>query len=662
MDLLDAVWLIPALPLAGFLALVVGGRKLGEPAAGWLATSAIGGAFLATVAVFLELLSHDGEERQHVTTLFEWVPVNGFSVDVAFLVDPLSITMALFVTGIGTLIHLYSIGYMHGDERFSKFFVYLNLFAFSMLMLVLADNFLLSFLGWEGVGACSYFLISFWFTRESAAVAGKKAFVTNRIGDFGFMVAMFLLFSTLGTLEYWGDHGVMHLAEEGRLSEYTASAVVLLLFVGAAGKSAQLPLYLWLPDAMEGPTPVSALIHAATMVTAGVFLLVRCAPILEHADPAVTLLIAGIGAATALFAATVACAQDDIKKVLAYSTVSQLGYMVLAVGSGAYVAAIFHMITHAFFKALLFLGAGSVIHGMHDEQDMKRMGALRKWMPITWATFLVGWLAISGVPPLSGFWSKDEILAGAWGRSPVLWAVGVLVALLTAYYMSRQVFLVFYGEERWRAGHHEAHAEGTGTEGEQGELTTPEPVHDDHAGAEPHESPWVMWAPLAVLAVLAAVGGLLNLPLFSETLFLEHWLEPSLGHTEHHVLTSGTKIALGAVAAVTAVLGIGLAYATWYKKRPAENANLEPAILQKAWGYDAGVAALVGGPGEAAAEGAATFDRRVVDGAVNGLATLVRSGGDQLRKVQTGYVRNYALGLTAGVVILLVWTIVRVGL
>ena len=663
MDILDAVWLIPALPLAGFLTLLVAGRKLGEPWAGWLATSAIGGAFLATVVVFAELLSLHGEERRHVTTLFEWVPVNGFSVDVAFLVDPLSITMALFVTGIGTLIHLYSVGYMHGDERFSKFFVYLNLFAFSMLMLVLADNFLLSFLGWEGVGACSYFLISFWFTRESAAVAGKKAFVTNRIGDFGFMVAMFLLFATVGSLEYWGDSGVFTNVE--RLSTYTASAVVLLLFVGAAGKSAQLPLYLWLPDAMEGPTPVSALIHAATMVTAGVFLLVRSAPLLEHADPAVTTIIAVVGALTALFAATVACAQDDIKKVLAYSTVSQLGYMVLAVGSGAYVAAIFHMITHAFFKALLFLGAGSVIHGMHDEQDMKRMGNLRRWMPITWATFLVGWLAISGVPPLSGFWSKDEVLAGAWSKSPLLWAVGVLVALLTAYYMSRQVFLVFYGEDRWRhAGAHHEDAETGHEDGEHGQLTEPEPVHADagHGGAEPHESPWVMTLPLVVLAGLAAVGGLLNLPLFKATLFLEHWLEPSLGHVEHHVLTSATKIGLGAFAAVAAVAGIALAYVTWFKKRPEENENLEPAILAKAWRYDEGVAALVGGPGRAVAEVAAATDRNIVDGAVNGLATLVREGGGQLRKLQTGYVRNYALGLAGGVVVLLLWTLVRVGL
>jgi NADH-quinone oxidoreductase subunit L len=372
------------------------------------------------------------------------------------------------------------------------------------------------------------------------------------------------------------------------------------------------------------------------MVTAGVYLLVRCAPLLQHADPAVTMLIAGVGAATALFAATVACAQDDIKKVLAYSTVSQLGYMVMAAGSGAYVAAIFHMITHAFFKALLFLGAGSVIHGMHDEQDMKRMGNLRKWMPITWATFLVGWLAISGVPPFAGFWSKDEILAGAFNRSPVLWAAGVLVALLTAYYMSRQVVLVFYGAERFES-------------------------EGDHA-VHPHESPWVMTAPLVILAVLAMAGGLINLPLFHGTLFLEHWLEPSLGHVETETLTNATKIALGAVAVVAAAIGIGLAYVTWYRKRPEENANLEPAILREAWRYDAAVAAFVGGPGEAAANGIAAFDKQVVDGAVNGTATIVREGGGQLRKLQTGYVRNYALGLAGGVVLLLAWTLLRVGL
>ncbi len=354
------------------------------------------GSFFVAVGVFFDLMGLHGEERRFEQDLFSWIGAGGLDVHVGFLVDPLSVTMALFVTGVGALIHLYSVGYMHGDERYPTFFVYLNLFAFSMLMLVLADSFLLTFLGWEGVGACSYFLISFWFERPTAATAGKKAFVTNRVGDFGFMLAMFLIFATFGSLNY-----VPVLEGAHDLAKGTATAIALLLFVGAVGKSAQLPLYVWLPDAMEGPTPVSALIHAATMVTAGVFLMVRVNPILDMAPGALTL-IAVIGALTAFFAATIACAQNDIKKVLAYSTVSQLGYMFLAVGSGAYIAAIFHMVTHAFFKALLFLGAGSVIHGMHDEQDMKRMGALRKWLPITSGTFIVGWLAIAGVPPFSG--------------------------------------------------------------------------------------------------------------------------------------------------------------------------------------------------------------------------------------------------------------------
>ncbi|MEA2717722.1 MAG: NADH-quinone oxidoreductase subunit, partial [Actinomycetota bacterium] len=442
--MLEAVWLIPALPLTGFLVLLVAGRRLGDPRAGWLATAMMGAAFLTTLIVFLGLVGRHGEERVFTQTLFPWIQSGSLRVNVGFLVDPLSVTMALFVTGVGALIHLYAVGYMHGDEKYPKFFVYLNLFAFSMLMLVLSDNFLLTFLGWEGVGACSYLLISFWFERPTAASAGKKAFITNRIGDFGFMIAMFLIFATVGTLDY-----VPALAALGRAPEYTASAVALLLFLGAAGKSAQLPLYVWLPDAMEGPTPVSALIHAATMVTAGVFLMVRVNPVLAAA-PDVSTFIAWVGVLTALFAATIACAQNDIKKVLAYSTISQLGYMFLAVGSGAYAAAIFHMVTHAFFKALLFLGAGSVIHGMHDEQDMKRMGGLRTWMPITSGTFIVGWLAIAGVPPFSGFWSKDDILLNAFDKSPALWFVGLVTALLTAYYMSRQVFLVFYGDERWK--------------------------------------------------------------------------------------------------------------------------------------------------------------------------------------------------------------------
>ena len=442
--MLDAAFLIPAFPLLGFVTILVFGRRLGEPGAGWIATLAMGGSFAASVVTFLGLIAEDKEQRRFVQTLWEWVPAGDFSVDVGFLVDPLSITMTLFITGVGALIHLYSIGYMHGDENFSKFFLYLNLFAFSMLMLVLGDNMLLTFLGWEGVGACSYFLISFWFTEEANASAGKKAFVTNRVGDWGFMVAMFLLFTTIGSIEYVDIFG-----NAGELSENTATAITVLLLVGAAGKSAQFPLYLWLPDAMAGPTPVSALIHAATMVTSGVYLLTRVNPVIAESASWSTDLIAWIGAGSALFAATIAVAQNDIKKVLAYSTVSQLGYMILAVGIGAYVAAIFHMITHAFFKALLFLGSGSVIHGMHHDQDMRHYGALRALMPITSATFIVGWLAIAGVPPFSGFWSKDEILAYAYDVNPALWVVGLVTALLTAFYMSRQVFMTFFGEYRY---------------------------------------------------------------------------------------------------------------------------------------------------------------------------------------------------------------------
>ena len=446
--MLEAAWLIPAFPLAGFVLLLAFGRKLGEPLAGWLATLASAGAFVATVIVYVGLLGEDLEHRFFAQRLFTWVDSGSFSVDFGLLVDPLSVTMALFITGVGTLIHLYSIGYMHGDERFSTFFVYLNLFVFSMLVLVFGDNLLLTFLGWEGVGVCSYFLISFWFTDGANATAGKKAFVTNRVGDFGFMLAAFLVFTELGSIRYFDI-----LTRSSELSTFSATLIVLLFLLAAAGKSAQLPLFVWLPDAMAGPTPVSALIHAATMVTSGVFLLTRLNPILAEAELWSRGLVAWVGAITALVAATIAVAQTDIKKVLAYSTVSQLGYLFLAVGVGGYVGAIFHMVTHAFFKALLFLGSGSVIHGLHDEQDMRRMGGLGRLMPITAFTFMIGWLAIAGVPPFSGFWSKDEILLYAWNADDIggkgLWAVGLVTALLTAFYMTRQVILTFFGRTRF---------------------------------------------------------------------------------------------------------------------------------------------------------------------------------------------------------------------
>ena len=629
--MLDIVWLIPALPLAGFLAILVFGRRLGDPKAGWFATLMAAASFVATLGVFLDLLSKGEEERHHVVTLFSWVPVAGKSIDMAFLADPLSITMALFVTGIGSLIHLYAIGYMHGDPRFSKFFLYLNLFVFSMLMLVLGSNLLVTFLGWEGVGTCSYLLISFWHERDSAATAGKKAFVTNRVGDWGFMMAMFFAFWQVGSLDY---------SALGGLTGTTATAVALFAFIGACGKSAQLPLYLWLPDAMEGPTPVSALIHAATMVTAGVFLMVRLNPVLHAADSYAGTIIAIVGVATALFAATVAVAQNDIKKVLAYSTVSQLGYMFLAVGSGAYVAAIFHMVTHAFFKALLFLGSGSVIHGMHHEQDMRKMGALRVLMPITAGTFIVGWLAIAGVPPFAGFWSKDEILLFAYDKSPVLYALGLAAAVLTAYYMTRQVIMVFFGQAKWKDAHEE---------------------HGAHGDFEPHESPKVMLIPLVVLAGLSIVGGGLQLPFNESVKKLEHWLEPVVAPGEHHLSTGADdiKYVLMGVAILAAVAGIVGAYLVYAKHKAKP---IEPTILAEGWYYDKAVSDFMGGPGRAAFEGVAWADATIVDGAVNGAGALVQAAAGEARKVQSGNVRNYAAVIGIGVTLLLGWFVIVRGL
>jgi NADH-quinone oxidoreductase subunit L len=648
---LDAVWLIPALPLAGFLILLVAGRRLGEPAAGWIATLMCAGSFVASVVVFAGLLDENEEGRQFTQTLFEWVPAGGLRVDVGFLADPLSITMALFITGVSALIHLYAIGYMRGDADFPKFFVYMNLFVFSMLMLVLGSNLLVTFLGWEGVGACSYWLISFWFSSDANATAGKKAFITNRIGDWGFLLAMFLAFATVGTLNYEGLF-----ASVPTIAPVTATAIGLLLFLGAVGKSAQIPLYIWLPDAMAGPTPVSALIHAATMVTAGVFLMTRVNPILGAGYDWVPDVIAWVGVITAFVAATIAIAQNDIKKVLAYSTVSQLGYMFLAVGVGAYVAAIFHMIAHAFFKALLFLGAGSVIHGMDGEQDMRRMGGLRTFMPLTAATFMVGWLAIAGVPPFAGFWSKDDILLFAWGSGAAggkaLWAIGLVTALLTGYYMSRQVFMVFFGEARWRTEPAPQPAS-VGAAANELDLET-----DEHAHGEPHESPWIMTAPLVVLAMLSIAGGVINLPFSERVDFLEDFLHPVLGVNEAEIAVStGAKVALAAVAIGAGLVGIALAAVVYLRHRVRA---IEPEVLAHAWYYDEEVTAFMGGPGRKSFDAIAWFDAHIIDGAVNGVATLVRGVGGRLRPLQSGFVRSYALGVTIGVVVVLGYFITRV--
>jgi NADH-quinone oxidoreductase subunit L len=461
----------------------------------------------------------------------------------------------------------------------------------------------------------------------------------------------------------------------GALATVTATGIALMFFVGAAGKSAQLPLYIWLPDAMEGPTPVSALIHAATMVTAGVYLMARLAPILHYAPDALTV-IACVGALTALYAATIACGQDDIKKVLAYSTISQLGYMFLGIGAGAYTAGLFHMITHAFFKALLFLGAGSVIHGLHEQQDMKKMGGLRKWMPITFSTFVIGWLAISGIFPFAGFWSKDDILAAAYGShgqlGKVLWAVGFLTAGLTAYYMSRQVALVFLGEARWKEAEHPAEAEEGSELQAKPELTQHEPVAQsagdhtqsgDHteSGGEPHEAPWPMAFPLVVLGFAAAVGGVINLP-WGKWDLLTRWLEPVFPAAiapEPHVATA-VKVTLAVLTVVLCLGGLALGLLPWL--RTIYHPKLEPAVLKNAWYFDEGVSAFVAGPGEELADFAAyRVDKGVIDGAVNGVAALTSLGGRTLRKLQTGYVRNYALGLAGGAAALLLYVAIRAG-
>ena len=629
--MLRVVFLVPLLPLAGFLVLVVAGRKLGNPLAGWVATFMVATSFVVTAIVFAGLFRLPVGARSYTQTWYMWISSGHLHVDMGLLVDPLSMTMAAFVTGVSALIHLYSIGYMEHDEDFPKFFLYLNLFVASMLVLVLADNFLLLFLGWEGVGVCSYFLIGFWFERDSASSAAKKAMIFNRIGDAAFLVALFLIYERTGSLEY---HTVFaHLSSVG---EPSLVAIGLLLFAGAVGKSAQIPLYPWLADAMEGPTPVSALIHAATMVTAGVYLMCRINPILYRA-PDAGHVIAIIGAATALLGATIACAQNDIKKILAYSTISQLGYMFLAAGIGAYDAAIFLMLTHAFYKALLFLGAGSVIHAMNDEQDVKTMGDLARVMPITAVTFLIGWLAIGGFPLLSGFWSKGDVLLNSFGFSPALWAVGAITAVLTAYYLGRAYLLVFRGEQRWD----EARPAG-GTK-----------------GLHPHDPSWVMSLPLVVLGALSGLGGLINLPIHPSFDFLDRWLSPVFASRlfDHHFGLGGVW-AFAIIDAALALFGIGLAAALW--GRTYERPSLEPVFLQRAWYIDWAYDHFIARPStEVAVETASVVEVQGIDGAVNGFAWVIRASGRQLRKVQTGYVRNYALGLTAGLVLILAYVLTR---
>jgi NADH-quinone oxidoreductase subunit L len=663
-DLLDLIWIVPALPALGAAILLLFGRRLGEPKAGWLATGLMGLSFAWSVVMLLAL--RDVEPRTHTVDLFTWFPTGGLQVKLGFLADPLSITFILFVTGVSTLIHVYSLGYMHGDENFGRFFAFMNLFCASMLVLVLGSSFLVTFLGWEGVGLCSYLLVSFWFQRNSAAVAGKKAFVTTRVGDFGFMVAMFLIFAELGSLDYSAMS-----SGAGKLAAGTATAIALLLFLGAVGKSAQFPLHVWLPDAMEGPTPVSALIHAATMVTAGVFLVARAHPFFEASGGTALTVVSIIGAGTALFAATIALIQVDIKRVLAYSTISQLGFMFLALGVRAYAAAIFLVVAHAFYKATLFLGAGSVIHASDDNQDIRTMGGLRKYMPLTALGFIIAWLAIAGIPPFAGFWAKDEVLSRAYFAGDYgVWIIGTLAALLTAFYMTREVWLVFFGNERFRA------AEPVEAAGEEGAFSLESPTvpawvppKPPVLAHEPHESPITMTFPIVTLAVLAAVGGVISLP-FKSVEFLSDWLDPVFADALKVDVTSFVAAAtLEGISVIFGIAGLVLAVALYRRGIPSpegdplpERLGVTARVFQHAYYFDEAIANLVRGPVTRGAEWLSrSFDLGIIDGAVNGVATLVRDAGGRLRRVQTGLVRNYALGVVIGAVALIVFLAVRAG-
>ncbi len=617
--------LILLLPLAGFLVVLIFGRGLSERAIGAVGTGAVALSFAFAVATYVDLLSRSA--REVTVTMFTWFDVGGLHVSAALLIDPLSVTMALFVTGISALIHLYSIGYMHGERDFRKFFLYLNLFVFSMLTLVLANNLVVTFVGWEGVGVCSYWLVAYYFDRDSAATAGKKAFIYNRVGDVGLLVAMFLLFSRLHTLSY-----LRIFDRAGTMTSVSATVVVLALLLAATGKSAQIPLFNWLPDAMEGPTPVSALIHAATMVTAGVYLLARMAPVLALSSSG-RATIAVIGAATSFVAATIATSQRDIKKVLAFSTVSQIGYMVLAVGAGAYSAAIFLMIGHAFFKALLFLGSGSVIHALDGEQDMRKMGGLARYLPLTFPTFLIAWLAISGIPPFAGFWAKGDVLTNVYAYSKPLWLLGVLTAILTAYYMSRLFVLTFRGTERFREVTH---------------------------GHDPHESPWVMTVPLVVLAVLTTLGGVIDLPWIHHN-SLAGFLDPTFGYlplTAH--ASTGAQYALAAVDVVAALLGLAAAFSIWRNR--VSSPVYERRFLERVWRWDDAYDATIGRPLTRAAQlGDTVVEPRVIDGAVAAVAGGVRRSAEGLRKAQSGFARHYALAMVLGVSIVVVYLVARVG-
>ena len=625
--MMDYVWLIPLFPLIGFLINGLVGKSLPKGVVGTIGATAVGLSFLVTVAIFLELLKLPADARSVEKVVYTWIASGSFKASVAFLIDPLSLIMLLVVSGVSTLIHIYSIGYMHDDEGFYRYFAYLNLFVFSMLILVSANNFLLMFVGWEGVGLCSYLLIGFWYEKKSASDAGKKAFVVNRIGDFGFLLGIFLIFWTFGSVNFTE---VFPLAAKYPVGSGVLTAITLCLFLGATGKSAQLPLYTWLPDAMEGPTPVSALIHAATMVTAGVFMVTRCSTMFALAPVSMTV-VAAVGAITAIFAATIGITQFDIKRVLAYSTVSQLGYMFLACGVGAFTSGIFHLMTHAFFKALLFLGSGSVIHGMHGEQDMRKMGGLKKYMPITYWTFFLATLAIAGIFPFAGFFSKDEILFHSLVSGHyVFWGIATVAAFITAFYMFRAVFMTFKGEERF-----------------------------DHHHVHPHESPSLMTVPLMVLAGLSVVGGLVGFPIIEGANKFKAFLAPSITPLIHEIHAPvWFEIVMMFFSMAVAGAGIFMAYKMYMKQPELPDKVIAkiPVVYDLVYNkyyvdeiYDATVVEPIKNGSDFLWHG---VDENVIDGAVNGSATTIGWLSSHLRKLETGFVQNYALAILVGVVLI----------
>ncbi|MCB9474093.1 MAG: NADH-quinone oxidoreductase subunit L [Candidatus Delongbacteria bacterium] len=644
---------IPLFPLLGFLVNGLLGKRLPMKLSGTLASVAIGASFVTSVLVFMQFVQLEESARLISVSFFHWMHVGGLSLDWTLQLDPLSLVFALFVSGVATLIHIYSIGYMSEEKSYWRYFAYLNLFCFSMLMLVLGGNYLVMFLGWEGVGLCSYLLIGFWFTDMEKAIAGKKAFVVNRIGDFGFLVAMFLMFAHYGTLDFLPLFDAIGGEASG---SWLPTAIALFLFIGATGKSAQIPLYVWLPDAMAGPTPVSALIHAATMVTAGVYMIGRSHVIYTLAPTALAV-VATVGALTALFAASMGLAQNDIKKVLAYSTVSQLGYMFLGMGVGAYSAGLFHVVTHAFFKALLFLGSGAVIHAMHhvyhavhdhhkDPQDMRNMGGLKSHLPITYWTFLIGTIAIAGFPPLSGFFSKDEILWKTWESGhTVLWLLGFCAAGLTSFYMFRLLFMTFHGKYR-------------GTAQEASHF---------------HENPLVMTVPLMVLAVLAAIAGFWGLPHFLDVAHVGNRFDEFLApvfysgselHLRHAMAGHGNvamEWLLAGLSVCVAIVGLLVARRLYLREDRkaaslvAQFPGLHRQLLNK-WYVDELYQTIVIKPIGATCDFLWKYvDALIIDGAVNGLGSLCVAAGQGVRRLQGGRLSHYLALMAAGTAVLIGW-------